>query len=294
MVLISTDTSNIDSQCSLFNKKRELLASLIQVTQDLGGHTHCLQDMLLLARPSQEYPSKVQHYKDELDYQIRTLQEKQLLKRSDKYDSQTSHLLNSLLEFINLIQQQVNSDEEPNEFSDEVGLQLDEFDAVTKATIGIRIVLQNMGVFLPPVKFGFPQEWISEHIASLNETNHKLRLKVKDRIAELVYDAEHLLLNENLPASIRENLSYVQESMKVNLEYLFHGGNISHLPFDFESLDITATPTSTIHEHYIQQQAAQEAKENSTQEIPEKKPGFNDKLKRWLNTSWKTRWRDLD
>jgi len=292
---MSTDTNNFDSQCSLFNKKRELLASLIRVTQDLGGHTHSLQNILLLARPSQIYPSKVQHYKEQLDYQIRTLQETQLLKRSDKYDSQTSHLLNALLEFIYLIQQQVDGDEEPDEFSDEVGVQLDEFDAITKTTIGIRIVLQNMGVFLPPVKFGLPQEWISEHIASLNETNHKLRLTVKDRIAELVYDAEHLLLNENFPSSIRENLSYVQESMKVNLEYLFHGGNISHLPFDFESLDITAIPASNIHEHYVQQHAAQQAEENSHQVMPsEKKPGFNDKLKRWLNTSWKTRWRDLD
>jgi len=293
--LISPASNNIDNQCSQFNKKRELLASLIRVAQDMNGHTHSLQDILLLARPSQQYPKKVHHYTDQLDYQIQTLEEPQLLKRSNKYDTLTDLLLNSLLEFIDLTQQQVNADEEPNAFSEEVEGQLNEFDAVTKKSIGIRIILQNKGIFLPPVKFGFPQEWISEHIESLNETNHNLRLKVKDRIAELIYDAQQLLLNESLPTSIRDNLSYVQDSMKVNLEYLFHGGNISHLPYEFESLDITAIPEPTMHEHLAQKNAALLAEKNKQQEkTSETKPGFNDKLKRWLNTSWKKSWRDLD
>jgi len=293
--LISPASNNIDNQCSQFNKKRELLASLIRVAQDMNGHTHSLQDILLLARPSQQYPKKVHHYTDQLDYQIQTLEEPQLLKRSNKYDTLTDLLLNSLLEFIDLTQQQVNADEEPDAFSEEVEGQLNEFDAVTKTSIGIRIILQNKGIFLPPVKFGFPQEWISEHIESLNETNHNLRLKVKDRIAELIYDAQQLLLNESLPSSIRDNLSYVQDSMKVNLEYLFHGGNISHLPYEFESLDITAIPEPTMHEHLAQKNAALLAEKNKQQEkTSETKPGFNDKLKRWLNTSWKKSWRDLD
>lgn len=293
--MISPASNNIDNQCSQFNKKRELLASLIRVAQDMNGHTHSLQDILLLARPSQQYPKKVHHYTDQLDYQIQTLEEPQLLKRSNKYDTLTDLLLNSLLEFIDLTQQQVNADEEPNAFSEEVEGQLNEFDAVTKKSIGIRIILQNKGIFLPPVKFGFPQEWISEHIESLNETNHNLRLKVKDRIAELIYDAQQLLLNESLPTSIRDNLSYVQDSMKVNLEYLFHGGNISHLPYEFESLDITAIPEPTMHEHLAQKNAALLAEKNKQQEkTSETKPGFNDKLKRWLNTSWKKSWRDLD
>ncbi len=293
--MISPASNNIDNQCSQFNKKRELLASLIRVAQDMNGHTHSLQDILLLARPSQQYPKKVHHYTDQLDYQIQTLEEPQLLKRSNKYDTLTDLLLNSLLEFIDLTQQQVNADEEPDAFSEEVEGQLNEFDAVTKTSIGIRIILQNKGIFLPPVKFGFPQEWISEHIESLNETNHNLRLKVKDRIAELIYDAQQLLLNESLPSSIRDNLSYVQDSMKVNLEYLFHGGNISHLPYEFESLDITAIPEPTMHEHLAQKNAALLAEKNKQQEkTSETKPGFNDKLKRWLNTSWKKSWRDLD
>jgi len=286
--------AELDDQYQVFNKKRALLASLIQVAQDISGHTHSLNDALLLAKPSQIYPKKVTHYRDQLDRHILALDEPELLKRSNKYDSQTSYLLDALLEFIELTQQQIYDDDEPKEFSEDVRYQLNEFNTVTHTAIGIRIKLQDQGLRLPPVKFGFPQEWLAEQVESLNDTNHALRLKVKDRIAELIYDAEHLLFRVDLSNPMREVLLYVQASMKENLEYLYHGGNIKQLPHEFESLDITTIPQETISE-YIDQKNQLEALEKLQLKKPdhEHKMGFNTKMKLWLNTPWKTRWRDI-
>ena len=76
---------------------------------------------------------------------IRSLQEDDLLIRSDKYDHQSSHLLDALLEFIDLTRAQVTEREEPKAFSDEVREQLSEFGDVTKVAIVLRLLLQDIG-----------------------------------------------------------------------------------------------------------------------------------------------------
>ena len=70
----------INEQLQNFERKRELLASLVRVAQDLSGHTHALHDVQLLARPSQKYPSRIAHYKDELSLSIQEMSDAQIKK----------------------------------------------------------------------------------------------------------------------------------------------------------------------------------------------------------------------
>lgn len=298
--MISSDLSqtaikdaDLNTQLEQFEHKRALLSSLIRVAQDVVGHTHSLQDVLLLARPSQNFPSKVHHYKEHVEKAILFMDELQLKNRSKKYDSQSSHLLDALLEFIEITQLQVEEERTPSEFSDDIRFQLDEFKTVTQSAIVIRLLLQDLGLILPPVKFSFPQEWIGEQIASLNETNHHIRMKAVDKVAELIYDAEHILERSDLPDATKDALEYVQHAMKENLEHLEHGGNIEILPYEFEELELTAIPQAALGD-YLAEKEAKEAALHPEHEEHEQKMSFNKKLKLWLNTPWETRWRDLD
>ena len=286
-----------DQQLLNFERKRELLASLIRVAQDLNGHTHALHDVQLLAKPSQQFPAKVYHYKDELSASIREMSDSQVKNRSARYDTQTAHLLDALLEFIDITQHQVTIDEEPSEFSDEAKFQLEEFKQVSHTAVALRILLQDLGIFLPAVKFGFPQEWIGEQIDSLNQTNHSLREKSKDRIAELILEAEEILSKKMLPQVTLDGLAYAQHAMMLDLEFLEHGGSIEKLPYAFEELEINSLPDSTVNA-YIEENKIptldEIVKDPSHETDPDARLGFNKKLKLWLNTPWKTRWRDLE
>lgn len=281
-------------QHQTFERKRLLLASLIRVAQDVVGHTHSLQDVLLLARPSQTYPAKVEKYKLEVKKSLFFMEEPELKLRSDKYDAQCSLLLDALLEFVELTQLQIEDEKVPDEFTDDVRSQFDEFKIVTRTAIVIRLLLQELGLQLSPVKFSFPQEWIGEHIASLNETNHHIRLQAIDKVAELILDAENMLANPELPDTTRQGLEYVQHAMKANLAFLEHGGNIEKLPYEFESLEITHIPPETLHDYLDKERQKQEVQATLDQEAHQQKMKFNQKLKLWLNTPWETRWRDLD
>lgn len=287
----------INEQIQDFERKRELLASLVRVAQDLNGHTHALHDVQLLAKPSQQFPSKVLTYKDELSPSVREMDDPQVKQRSERYDQQTAHLLDALLEFIDITQKQVSIDEEPSEFSDEARLQLDEFKQVSHTAVALRILLQDLGMFLPAVKFSFPQEWIGEQINSLNATNHNLRDKAKDRIAELILEAEEILSHRAIPQTTKDALSYAQHAMMLNLEFLEHGGSIEKLPHDFEELELNSLPESTVNA-YIEEKKIPVlddiVKDPTMEEDDPSKLSFNNKVKLWLNTSWKTRWRDLD
>ena len=130
----------------------------------------------------------------------------------------------------------------------------------------------------------------------MNETNHSLREKSKDRIAELILEAEEILTSRKLPRLTLDKLAYAQHAMMLDLEFLEHGGNIEKLPFNVEELELRSIPESTVNA-YIEEKRIPTlddiVKEPGNEESPSKL-SFNSKLKLWLNTSWKTKWRDLE
>ena len=74
-----------------------------------------------------------------------------LKNRSRRYDTQSVHLLEALLEFIDITQHQVTIDEEASEFSDEVRLQLDEFKQVSHTAVALRILPSRLGAYIFPL-----------------------------------------------------------------------------------------------------------------------------------------------
>ncbi|MFT6122338.1 MAG: hypothetical protein ACJAWS_001252 [Oleiphilaceae bacterium] len=79
--------------------------------------------------------------------------------------------------------------------------------------------------------------------------------------------------------------------MKGNLNHLKAGGSIETLPHEFESLVITLMPkTPKGKVHHSDPKENEEAPEAP---LVEKPISFIGKIKLWLSSSWKMRWRDL-
>ena len=285
-----TDTQ---AQCQLIEKKRQMLASLIRVAQGVNKHTQGLEDVLLLAKPSQTYPPKIDQYITILEKKTASLNEEQLSQQAKKYDNRCKVLINTLLKAVEQTQKQIEENQDIESFSEEIQQQLHDFKNMTQTAVGLRAILQKRGIILPPVHFGFPQEWVAEQIDSLQETNRALRSRIKTLALEMIIDVKCMLKRENLSPVLRDGLTYVESSMQENLNHLKSGGNIDKLPYEFESLSITSIPESR-----FQPESEHESKEKEEDEekvIPGKKPlSFINKIKLWLSSSWKTRWRDLD
>ena len=282
--MTETDTQ---TQCQLIEKKRNMLAALIRIAQGFNKHTQGLEDVLLLAKPSQTYPPKIDQYITILEKKTSSLSEEQLSKQTKEYDNRCKKLINTLLKAVEQTQKQIGENQDIEPFSEEVQQQLHDFKNMTQTAVGLRAILQKRGIIMPPVHFGFPQEWIAEQIDSLQQTNRALRSRVKILALELIIDVKQMLKRENLSLVLRDGLTYVESSMQENLEHLKSGGSIDKLPHEFENLAITSVPESS-----FQPEPENETEEKATLE---KKPlSFFKKVKLWLSTSRKTRWRDLD
>jgi len=284
-----TDTQ---AQCQLIEKKRQMLASLIRVAQGVNKHTQGLEHVLLLARPSQTFPPKIDQYIKLLEGKTSSLSDAELSGQSEKYDNRCKQLINTLLEVVDQIQKQIEGGQELESFSEEIQQQFKEFKNMTQTAVGLRAMLKKRGVVLPPVQFGFPQDWISEQIDTFQQTNRELRVRVKALALELIVDVKQLLKTKNLSQVLRDGLSYAENSMQENLSHLKAGGSIDSLPYEFENLVITSMPETP--EGKIYQSDPKEPEEAPVELIADKKQlSFIGKVKLWLSSSWKTRWRDL-
>lgn len=284
-----TDTTT-EAQCQLIENKRQMLASLIRVAQGVNKHTQGLEHVLLLARPSQTFPPKIDQYIKLLEGKTSLLSDAELSQQSEKYDTRCKQLINTLLDVVD--HTQMDGEQERVSFSEEMQQQFKEFKNKTQTAVGLRAMLKKRGVTLSPVHFGFPQEWISEQIDTFHKTNIALRARIKTLAMELIVDVKQLQKNKTLSPVLREGLSYAESSMQENLSHLKKGGSIETLPHEFESLVITSmpeTPKGTVYH----------SDPNENEAVPvalfaeKKQLSFIAKVKLWLSSSWQTRWRDL-
>jgi len=284
--------SNTEVQCQLIEKKRQILASLIRAAKGVNKHTQGLEDVLLLARPSQSYPPKIDQYIKLLEGKTSSLTVEQLKVQAEKYDNRCKNLINTLLDTVEQTQKQMEEEEELDVFSEQIQERLKKFKNMTQTAVGLRVMLQKRGMVLPPVQFGFPQEWIAQQIDTLQQTNRDLRIRVKALVLEVIVDVQQMLKSETLSETLRDSLTFVESSMQENLKHIKAGGSLDALPYEFESLTINSTADALTGKVYkfdpeISEQTQQES-------VPEKKQlGFFKKIKLWLSSSWKTRWRDL-
>jgi len=284
-----TDTDT-QAQCQLIEKKRQMLASLIRVAQGVNKHTQGLEHVLLLARPSQTFPPKIDQYIKLLEGKTSLLSDEALSKQSEKCDARCKQLISTLLDIVD--HTQIEGDQKLASFSDEIQQQFKEFKNMTQTAVGLRAMLKKRGVSLSPVQFGFPQEWISEQIDTFRKTNLELRARIKTLAIELIVDVKQLQKNKNLSQVLRNGLSYAESSMQDNLKHLNKGGSIDTLPHEFENLVITSMPETPKGQVYHSD--PKESEETLVERLVEKKQlSFIGKVKLWLSSSWKTRWRDL-
>jgi len=284
--------SNTEAQCQLIEKKRQILASLIRAAKGVNKHTQGLEDVLLLARPSQTYPPKIDQYIKLLEAKTSSLTVEQVKIQAEKYDNRCKNLINTLLDSVEQTQKQMEQEEELDVFSEQIQERLKKFKNMTQTAVGLRVMLQKRGVILPPVQFGFPQEWIAQQIDTLQQTNKELRIRVKALVLEIIVDVQQMLKSKTLSETLRDSLIFVERSMKENLKHIKVGGSLDALPYEFESLTINSTADALTGKVY---KFDPEISEHTQQEsVPDKKPlGFFKKINLWLSSSWKTRWRDL-
>ncbi len=301
MSLSISQSADISSQCQQLEHKRQLLSKLIQFSQDVSRQTQGLEDLLLLTRPSQEFPPRIKKSLSQLKQKLAGYSEPQLRYQVTKQEQRIQVLLQSIVGYVEQIQHYNPDAVEDFTFPNSVTEQLNQFKKLNQTAVAMRAVLQEQGIILPPLKAGLPQDWLAEQIADLKETNRALRKRVKRHIHDMISDSHRLLAREDLPDALRDCLSQTEQAMRDNLQHLQDGGSTHNLPHDFEALEITALPIdSTGHSPPQSDPSSDTAAEHQeplplpdVEEPPTHRRGFFQRLTVWLSSPWETRWKDI-
>jgi len=288
--------ADIDHQLDAFEYKQQRLAVLIRTALGINRHTAALEDLLLLSRPSQSFPAKVSQYMALLKAKTSALSDQQLSLQADKYENTCQRLLRSLRKSMQQAQNLLTDEHQQEVFSERIQEHFKQFKHFTQTSVGLRALLQERGLVRAPMKFGFPQAWLGEQIEQLQQTNRQLRQRVKTHLLELIHDAQQLLTHPDLSGTVEDSLHYVEAAMRENLQHLEAGGRLQQFPHDFEALELTSLPQNQgpNTELPLIEVAEAEVEEITPTAVASTQTGLLKRLRLWLNSPWKKRWRDLD
>jgi hypothetical protein len=189
--------------------------------------------------------------------------------------------------------------------------QLENFRRNGQLNVAIRYVLHSRGVQIKAAELPISQEAVAQRIAALRGEEQQCRQQLTEQAQDLVAALELELADPATPPDIKLQHRATKKNLEQTLQVLASGRSLEELPLQLdmpvESSPNTAfaTPAGATGDSSAAPPLAPRNKQgvphNRRSTSPgnpiasQKKPprGFWQKLRLWLNTPWKTRWKDL-
>jgi len=271
---------------------RTLLLVLMQISRDITGHTQSLQNVWLLAKPSQKFPKYVSRFKKEDKKGFSKESASSLIEASRTYDAKSSELLDTLVEEIEQLKNSLNDECHDHHLSDELREKMGQFSDVTQTAVLIRLLLQDEGIVLPYVKFSIPAELIGEHVESVLEASKTLKNRVIMIAIKVASDITQLLGLEAVSSKQQKQLEAMRHAIELAATSYKKSGDIRELFSSIESLSIESANNSPGSKP-VENRKPEESQIGGSENTKKKPSNFFQKLTIWLNSGWKKKWKDI-
>ncbi|MCW9016176.1 MAG: hypothetical protein OQJ89_04365, partial [Kangiellaceae bacterium] len=221
-----------------------------------------------------------------------------LISKLDKVEQSVVRAISKILALTNIDVNKLRDEQLSNIDIDTFTSFIDEFKRRTQNSLAIRYVLRNRGVAIAPFHLPIPQEEISEQIEQLKQKEKKCIKQIRSEIQTIIGDTKDMLLVDNLPEGMQEELINVRKAMEVNIAHLDKGGSVVDIPNVFE---IIVLETKTVAP--IAEEEPSPSEESSTKtpspvietatETKQQPKSFWWMLKTWLSSPWSTSWKSI-
>ncbi|MCP3688107.1 MAG: hypothetical protein GY784_06810 [Gammaproteobacteria bacterium] len=297
------DSNKHTRQYQLITNKRLALEELISIASGVHNQQTALNELAIIARPSQQFSGKVAKYLKSITSHLQNDSVEEIIEKLDKVEAVTQKLLVKVLRLadldVNALQDKQFDDIEIESFT----LFIVDFKRRTHTSLVLRYVLHQRGVAVSAFKLPISQEEIREQVIQLRRKENQCIVRIKDGINTIIDDARLLVAQGTLTAEIRGELVRVQKAMQVNLAHLDRGGAVTDIPNVFEIVTLELEQPgdaldSTSASHADAQDLVNgnvKADRGEEKPIPEStvKRGEISFLKRlgiWLLSPWSTGW----
>lgn len=300
-IAMSSDTSSTSRQLAQLSRKRAALEQLLLLARQLSrmqGGMGMLQQML---KPSQA-PGRGVSAIERLCAALEPRTSQQLRQQLAALDQLIARELSSVVVLSRLTQAEfIQRYCESKGAADAAALlekQLDDFRHNGQLNVAVRYVLHGRGIQLKAAQLPISQEAVAQRVAALRTEEQQCRQQLQRQAHELLADIAALLANPECAPADRELHKTTQRSIEHTLQMLETGGDLEELP---PTLDAALPPDTRA----LPRRAAAPATMAIAQPVPVSAPpemaeaaarplGFWKKFQLWLDTPWRTRWKDID
>lgn len=230
------------SQLDKVASKRSALEKLIDIAIGIQGQQQAMEDLSLIAKPSQELPAKTVQQMTQFEEKYADAADEELRQRLHLIESAIHGLIKRVVLVAQLEVTALRDEEVKGLSVDGFKLLVAEFEQHTKTSLILRFLLKKRGVVLAAFKLPFPQESIAERIQALKEKEYQCIAQIKVEAQSIIDDTQVLLAGSSFPDKMRQQLQAVQEAMQDNLLHLDKGGSVATLPNKFEVIGSQSTP----------------------------------------------------
>lgn len=288
------EENNALTQQHLDDSRHQIL-SLIQLTKDITGHTRSLQNIWLLAKPSQRFPKNTKSYKKQGTAKLDALSTSELIQCSKANDKKCQEQFDALLHEVEAINASTKSEQTLTELPADLSRKMHSFNKVTEASVRIRLQLQDEGVVLPHVRFSISSELIGEYIAEIIETNKLLKKRLTTKIRQFIKDVGQIIKLGDT-AIDRTQLMDVQATLTHTSENLHDEDALNSVGPTLMALDTNALINPALSHDQQAERKEPAVKDLTPDKTDKTEPSLSatKKLKIWLNSGWNKQWKDID
>lgn len=300
----SSDTSD---QLKRLTDKRLALESLIKITVSIQTQQASLQELSVIAKPSQDFPAKLVKHIDQLSQGLGDLPIAELIQRLDTIELVMAKSLNKILLLAKLEVSELTANQLTSLSIDDFVDAIANFKRRTQTAVALRYLLNDRGVTIPSFSLAIPQESIVEYIETLKDKEKRYVKQIRKEIVSIVKDSDKMIIDSSLTDSMKKEILNVRQAMQVNLEHLDSGGSVRDIPNVFETIVLESQNVDSI---FLQPEKREplSTSEGAVAEEPDKakktlsaqqlvldvgQESFFNLLKKWLSSPWNVSWRSI-
>ncbi len=266
-------------ELNLLREQRGMLEQAVKIAEAIEHLHHGLTAVMLLGKATNLISKKAIATFEVLDGQTQMLPSEQLREILKKLEDAVQQKLVTILEISKLadsafidVKATVGEERTPATL-------LREYQKLAQTAVAVRVLLHARGEGTSPVSFAIPESDIRHKIAEIKVREQGCRTKAKQEIAQLVQDADQLLIREDLPEEMQTMLGALRESCQQNLAHMEAGGHLQAMPVSIEIIEVEDTEEAMrwsarpkLHES---QQSEERQRDSSSDN------GFFGKIKHW-------------
>ena len=296
------------NELEIIKQKRAALQKLVELTGTLNRLHQGLQSVILMGRSAARIPEKIvakfKTLSEGLKNKPTDMIKNTLSSTEVKIQQSIKHVLEISQKSDALLEQQlgVTGTKLVDVLKEDYHEYVNDFKKKSQTSITLRIALKTRNESVNAFNLPVPESFIQQQVVSLNHKEKKCRAAVKKDMSSLQSDVEALMNREDCSEDIKKVLSEIKSDLKVNTDYFNSGKAIDEMPMIYESIELSSAPLATEETKKPEEEEKEEAAKPVEQAVQTEKPiapekkqiGFFKHFWKWLNSSWKKKWKDID